>query len=109
MTDSFGYGRYEVRAGDTLKTVATNHPALADARLWRLLAEVNQISCQVDEHGNACAELVPGTFLTLPTEIQIEQFRQRENAARLWQTGGSASPAEDDLASIAPPTEPDMD
>lgn len=71
--------RYTCRLGDTLRTVAARHPALRDISLWKLLAEVNGLSTEIDGRGKPVAELNRGTILILPTPRQISRFRQRKH------------------------------
>ncbi len=62
---------YVVRLNDTLTTIATKHPALNDASLWKLLAAKNNLPTP-----NASAKLQRGTKLLLPTAQEIAEFRK---------------------------------
>jgi len=69
--------RYNVRLGDTLRSIAVRHPALRDVSLWRLLAEINNLPTDADEHGVPRAQLKRGTTLVLPSQEQIEAYNHR--------------------------------
>ncbi len=69
--------KYIARLGDSLKSVAMKHPALQDVSLWKLVAEINGISTEVDSRGTPVATLSRGAVLLLPSNIDIENFRQR--------------------------------
>jgi nucleoid-associated protein YgaU len=69
---------YVVRLGDTLKSIAMKHPALNDIKLWRLLAQVNDIPVDVDERGNPVARVKRGQILNLPMQDEIDAFRSGE-------------------------------
>ena len=62
---------YQVRLGETLQSVALRDPVLNDAQLWKLLAIINGLSTDTDEHGRAAAKLVRGQYLVLPTEDEV--------------------------------------
>lgn len=67
---------YIVRLGDSLKSVASKHPALKDVHLWKLLAEVNGISTQADSRGNPTTSLTRGSTIVIPSPDEIEKFRE---------------------------------
>lgn len=77
--------KYIARLGDSLKSVAMKHPALQDVNLWKLVAEVNGISTEVDGKGAPIATLSRGAVLMIPSNVDVEEFRQR--------VSGSAPPA----------------
>jgi hypothetical protein len=66
---------YIVRLGDTLRSIATKHPALNDVKLWKLLAEKNGLSAACDAKGLPKAKLMRGTKLLLPSAKEIAEFR----------------------------------
>lgn len=68
---------YQVRLGDTLRSVATKHPSIGDVNLWRLLAEVNDLSTDVDSKGQPKAGLARGGKIKIPTAQEIAEYRQR--------------------------------
>jgi len=67
------YIKYTVRLGDTLKSVATKHPALKDVSLWELVASVNEID--IPGNNPSAVKLTRGSSLRLPTAAEIDQFR----------------------------------
>jgi hypothetical protein len=67
---------YSVRLGDTLKSIAVRQPSLSDPSLWALIAQVNGLSDAVDAAGSPETKLVRGMRLALPTESEIETFKQ---------------------------------
>ncbi|MCC7529589.1 MAG: hypothetical protein IT342_13780, partial [Candidatus Melainabacteria bacterium] len=69
--------KYIARLGDSLKSVAMKHPALQDVNLWKLVAEINGISTEVDSRGGPIATLSRGAVLMIPSNIDVENFRQR--------------------------------
>ena len=92
-----GAPTYVVRLGDTLRSIATKHPALNDVKLWKLLAEKNNLSTSCDAKGNPKAILQRGSKLLLPTVKEIADFRKGLKAAPV------ATP---DLSSVATVLEP---
>jgi len=68
---------YQVRLGDTLRSVATKHPSIGDVNLWRLLAEINEMTIEVDAKGQPKAGLVRGGKIKIPTVTEIADYRQR--------------------------------
>lgn len=73
--------KYIARLGDSLKSVAMKHPALQDVNLWKLLAEINEISTEVDSRGGPVATLSRGAVLMIPSNVDVEEFRQRTSVA----------------------------
>ncbi len=67
---------YIVRLGDTLKSVASKHPALKDVHLWKLLAETNGISTTTDSRGNPTSALTRGSTIVIPSADEIEKYRE---------------------------------
>jgi hypothetical protein len=65
---------YACRLGDTLITVAKRHPAVRDARLWKLVAELNNLSTKKDKNGAPIARLHRGQHLLLPTAEQKSDY-----------------------------------
>ncbi|MDR3615188.1 MAG: LysM peptidoglycan-binding domain-containing protein, partial [Candidatus Obscuribacterales bacterium] len=65
---------YACRLGDTLVTVAKRHPAIRDARLWKLVAELNNLSTKKDKNGAPVARLQRGQHLLLPTAEQKSDY-----------------------------------
>jgi hypothetical protein len=65
---------YTVRLGDSLKSIATKHPALQDVVLWELLASVNKIA--VPSRDPSAVKLNRGSKLLMPTPEQIAAFRE---------------------------------
>jgi hypothetical protein len=82
--------KYIARLGDSLKSVAMKHPALQDVNLWRLIAEINGISTEVDSRGGPIATLSRGAVLMIPSNVDVENFRQRASGApqAVLTTGG---------------------
>ena len=79
--------QYRVRLGDTLKSIALNHPTMSDVSLWKLLAEVNDLSMETDQKGSALAKLNRGTTLALPTVSEIEDYRSAVLASKAQTIG----------------------
>lgn len=73
--------KYIARLGDSLKSVAMKHPGLQDVNLWKLLAEINEISTEVDSRGGPVATLSRGAVLMIPSNVDVEEFRQRTSVA----------------------------
>jgi hypothetical protein len=69
---------YTVRLGNTLKSIAIKHPALQDVRLWKLLAEVNNLSTQTDSQDIPLVRLERGSELLIPSPQEIEQYRAQQ-------------------------------
>lgn len=72
-----GRTKYVVRLGDTLKSIAMRHPALGDVALWKLVAEVNDLSTATDSKGSPSATLKRGSSLVIPTTQEIEEYREK--------------------------------
>jgi hypothetical protein len=71
-----------VRLGDTLRSIALKHDALQDVSLWKLLAELNDLSVAVDSKGIPIAILPRGLTLQLPTASEISAYRSQQSAQR---------------------------
>ena len=67
---------YVVRLGDSLKSVSIKHPMLQDISLWRLLAEVNNLTLETDAKGNPKAALQRGSKIQIPSKEEILEFRE---------------------------------
>lgn len=85
--------RYVCRLGDTLRSIAMRHPALKDVALWRLVAEINNISTQTDRKGVPLAELKRAQTIVLPLPAEIAEFKeqQKSSAAASHQTKAPAT------------------
>lgn len=83
--------KYISRLGDSLKSIAMKHPALQDVNLWKLLAEVNNLSTDTDSKGAPLATLSRGATLSIPSAADIEEFRQRSNAPHAVRTTSGVS------------------
>jgi LysM repeat protein len=84
------YITYTVRLGDTLKSVATKHPALKDVALWELVASVNEIT--VPENNASAVKLARGSKLKLPTAAEIEEFRNANPSKKPIGSGPNSGP-----------------
>ncbi len=86
---------YNVRLGDTLRSIAMKHPLLNDVALWRLLADKNGIDLATDERGIPKAQLKRGTRLVMPTRDEIVEFRKTigvlTHPASTWVNGVDSS------------------
>jgi hypothetical protein len=71
------HSRVNVRLGDTLRSIAVNHPMLQDVSLWPLLAKINGLSSEIDNKGTPVAQIRRGTSLLLPTPEEIATFKKR--------------------------------
>jgi nucleoid-associated protein YgaU len=67
--------RYIVRLGDTLRSIASKHPALGDAALWELVARVNDITTGADASKEMRAPLPRGTTIWIPSAEEVAEFR----------------------------------
>jgi len=83
--------KYISRLGDSLKSIAMKHPALQDVNLWKLLAEVNNLSTDTDAKGTPKATLSRGATLSIPSAADIEEFRQRSTAPNSVRTTSGVS------------------
>jgi YD repeat-containing protein len=92
-TPTDGRVKVNVRLGDTLRSVAMKHPGVNDVSLWKLLAEVNGLSTDVDSKGTPIAQLRRGTPLIIPSAEDINAYKNR----------GTASGAHRSIAQIAAP------
>ncbi|HEY9754393.1 MAG TPA: LysM peptidoglycan-binding domain-containing protein, partial [Oculatellaceae cyanobacterium] len=92
---------YTVRLGDSLKSIATKHPALQDVALWELIASVNKIT--VPGRDSSAVKLNRGSKLILPTPDEIAEFRE-EQAEKKTSNAGSQTVITSNLR--MPPTKP---
>lgn len=72
--------KYVVRLGDTLKSIAIRHPALQDVRLWKLVAEANNLSTETDDKGVPIATLKRGLGILIPSPEEIEAYREKHKS-----------------------------
>src|SRR5262249_30724583 len=68
---------YSCRLGDTLRSIALRHPALKDVSLWKLIAQINKLSTEVDEKGHPLVALTRNMKLKLPSAQEIHDFKTR--------------------------------
>ena len=85
--------RYVCRLGDTLRSVAMRHPALKDVALWRLVAEINNISADTDRKGVPLAELKRGQTIVLPLPHEIADFREKQKTSSAPVVTAAKAPA----------------
>jgi len=83
---SGGRVSYSVRPGDSLKSVAMEHPALQDVRLWRLVAEVNSLPTETDMQGRPLAQLRIGQVLSIPSRQEIGDYGEKKRLHNEAQT-----------------------
>jgi len=69
-----------VRLGDTLRSIALKHSALNDVSLWKLLAQCNDLSVEVDSKGAPIVLLTRGMSLQIPREDEIASYRTLQAA-----------------------------
>jgi hypothetical protein len=69
-----------VRLGDTLRSIALKHSSLNDVSLWKLLAQSNNLSLEVDSKGAPMALLTRGMLLQIPREDEIAFYRALQAA-----------------------------
>ncbi len=77
-------GKYVVRLGDTLKSVAMKHPLIRDISLWKLLAEVNNLSTATDSKGTPKASLTRGSSIKIPSQDEINEYRDKLGLTRAF-------------------------
>ncbi|MBI1272245.1 LysM peptidoglycan-binding domain-containing protein [bacterium] len=77
-------GKYVVRLGDTLKSVAMKHPLVRDISLWKLLAEVNNLSTATDSKGTPKASLTRGSSIKIPSQKEISEYRDKLGLTRAF-------------------------
>lgn len=77
-----GREQVTVRLGDTLRSIALKHSSLHDVSLWKLLAQLNELSVAVDSKGVPIAILTRGMTLQLPTATEITEYRTQQAAQR---------------------------
>jgi LysM domain len=68
--------KYACRFGDNLKSIARRHPAMRDARLWTLLATINNLSDRQTKNKMPCEKLQRGQVLIIPSARQRLEFLQ---------------------------------
>ncbi|MBZ0188325.1 MAG: hypothetical protein K8F91_18895, partial [Candidatus Obscuribacterales bacterium] len=69
--------RYVVRLGDSLKSIAMKHPAIKDVSLWKLIAEVNGLTTEVDQKGSPKATIARGSSILLPSYQEMAAHREK--------------------------------
>lgn len=69
---------HAVVAGDTIMSIARRHTLMGDTRFWKLIARVNGLTTRLDVFGNPCETLVPGQFLLMPDQKEIDEFARQE-------------------------------
>ncbi|MCA9802975.1 MAG: LysM peptidoglycan-binding domain-containing protein [Cyanobacteria bacterium HKST-UBA02] len=69
--------QYVIRLGDSLKSIAMKHPAIKDVSLWKLIAEVNGLTTETDSRGVPTAKVTRGASITLPSNKEIAEYRER--------------------------------
>jgi len=77
-----GREQVTVRLGDTLRSIALKHLSLQDVSLWKLLAQLNELTSTVDAKGVPIAVLTRGMTLQLPTVNEIAEYRTQQAAYR---------------------------
>src|SRR5262249_28681838 len=65
---------YQVRLGETLRSVALRDPCIQDASIWPLIARINGLSIATNDDGEPIACLRKGQFIVLPTRAEIEEY-----------------------------------
>ncbi|HEY9755947.1 MAG TPA: LysM peptidoglycan-binding domain-containing protein [Oculatellaceae cyanobacterium] len=68
--------KYVCRIGDNLTSIARRHPAMRDARLWPLLADVNNLSDRQNKEKMPVEKLRRGQVLIIPSAKQCLEFLQ---------------------------------
>lgn len=68
--------KYVCRIGDNLRSIARRHPAMRDARLWPLLADVNNLSDRQNKEKMPVEKLRRGQVLIIPSAKQCLEFLQ---------------------------------
>jgi len=66
---------YEVQDGDSLKSIAASNGSMNSQHYWKLIAQVNGMSTDLDENGNPVMALVAGQHILMPTEREIASYR----------------------------------
>lgn len=69
---------HAVVAGDTIMSIARRHTLMGDTRFWKLIAKINGLTTRLDVFGNPCETLVPGQFLLMPDQKEIDAFARQE-------------------------------
>ncbi len=65
---------YACRLGDNLQSIAKRHPELRDARMWVLVARINNLNTRQNKAGEPVAKLKRGQKLVMPTAEQKQAF-----------------------------------
>ncbi|MCA9804334.1 MAG: LysM peptidoglycan-binding domain-containing protein, partial [Cyanobacteria bacterium HKST-UBA02] len=73
---------YEVQDGDSLKTIAAGNSSMNSQHYWKLIAQVNGMSTDLDENGNPVMALVAGQHILMPTEREIASYRANTSLPR---------------------------
>ncbi|MGD9683395.1 MAG: hypothetical protein AB7W16_19695 [Candidatus Obscuribacterales bacterium] len=73
---------YEVQDGDSLKTIAAGNSSMNSQHYWKLIAQVNGMSTELDENGNPVMALVAGQHILMPTEREIASYRANTSLPR---------------------------
>jgi hypothetical protein len=68
--------KYVCRLGDDLKSVASRHPALRNARLWPLVAYINNLSDRQNKDRTPIEKLRRGQVLIIPSARQRLDYLQ---------------------------------
>jgi hypothetical protein len=58
-----------------LRSIALRHPSLKDVSLWKLIAQINNLSTDLDDNGNPVAALSRNNKIKLPTPQEIHEFK----------------------------------
>jgi hypothetical protein len=82
---------YHVRLGETLQSVALRDPLMQDARLWKLLAEINGLPTELDQQKRPVAKLARGQYLVLPTAAEVVEYRKLNRFSDTTPSGRPAS------------------
>lgn len=83
---------YQVVAGDTLPSIALKDQLLRDVNSWILIAKLNALNTSVDVLGKPLAKLLPGQFLLLPDEDEVEQFNLIKKLVQIAELTGKKDP-----------------
>lgn len=69
-----GRESYQVKLGETLQSIALNHPRMGDVRFWVVIATLNDLPTHVDQYGQPIAIIECGQLLVLPTALELIDF-----------------------------------
>jgi hypothetical protein len=81
-----------VLAGDTLQSIALHDHLMADVDSWILVAKLNNLITTVDVLGKPLAKLLPGQFLLLPDEDEVEQYKLISKLMQIAELTGKKDP-----------------